>query len=70
MGRMKEETVHLRTTGAAVFHLESTVRENHTACGRSTLNTKWNDGWVQYSRDMALRLRKRECKACFRMRTK
>lgn len=66
----QEETVHMRSPGAAVFHLESLNRENHTACGRSTLNTRWNDGWVQFSRDMALRMGKRECKACFTMRTK
>lgn len=66
----EEETVHMLHMSASVFHLESTVRENHTACGRSTLNTKWNDGWVQFSRDTALRRGKRECKACFKMRTK
>lgn len=66
---MTDEMVPMRGKASATFHLVSLNRENHTACGRSTLNTRWNDGWIWVSRNVALRKGKRECKACFARRT-
>lgn len=66
----QDEMVAMRGEHSAVFHPRSLNRDEHTACGRSTLNTAWNSGWVWVARDRALRKGKRECKACFTIRTR